>query len=78
MAIQVNMLEAKTNLSALIARVLEGERVTIARAGTPVVDLIVHQPVTLRFGTMPELDVDESLFDGVDPEINELFYGPQE
>lgn len=42
MAIQVNVLDAKTNLSALIAKVLEGEQVTIARAGTPVVDLIIQ------------------------------------
>ena len=57
---------------------LKGERVTIARAGTPVVDLIVHQPVTLRFGTMPQLDVDESLSDGVESEISELFHGTHE
>lgn len=74
MAIQVNVLDAKTNLSALIAKVLEGEQVTIARAGTPVVDLIIHQPRKIKLGTVNGLEFDEALFDGVDPEINELFY----
>ncbi|NLT30118.1 MAG: hypothetical protein GXX86_06620 [Propionibacterium sp.] len=79
MSIQVNVLEAKTNLSALIAKVLEGERVTIARAGTPVVDLVIHRPRAVTLGTLAgTLDVDVDTFDGVDPEINELFYGDPE
>lgn len=35
----VNSYEAKTHLSRLIRKVLEGERVVIARAGTPLVEL---------------------------------------
>ncbi|WP_205881102.1 type II toxin-antitoxin system Phd/YefM family antitoxin [Leucobacter insecticola] len=50
MVTQVNMHEAKTQLSALVERALSGERVVIARAGTPVVDLVPHSRVTVVFG----------------------------
>lgn len=36
----VNMHAAKTNLSELIARVLAGEEIAIARSGTPVAKLV--------------------------------------
>lgn len=39
MAVIVNMHEAKTELSRLVAQALAGEDVIIARAGTPVVRL---------------------------------------
>lgn len=29
----------------------------------------------IKLGTVNGLEFDEALFDGVDPEINELFYG---
>ena len=38
----VNMHEAKTNLSQLVAAVEAGEEVVIARGGVPVVDLVKH------------------------------------
>lgn len=38
----VNMHEAKTQLSRLIAAVEAGEEVAIARNGVPVVDLVKH------------------------------------
>lgn len=45
MVSQVNVHEAKSQLSKLIEQVLAGEEVTIARAGKPVVDLVVrHDP----------------------------------
>ena len=37
---QVNMHEAKTNLSRLVDRAAAGEEVVIARAGTPVARLV--------------------------------------
>jgi prevent-host-death family protein len=40
MTIQVNIHEAKTHFSKLITRVLAGEEVVIARAGTPVARLV--------------------------------------
>ncbi|MCY3762622.1 MAG: type II toxin-antitoxin system Phd/YefM family antitoxin [Gemmatimonadetes bacterium] len=42
--LQVNMHEAKTNLSKLIRRVLSGEEVLIARSGTPVARLGPVEP----------------------------------
>jgi prevent-host-death family protein len=44
--ITVNVHEAKTNLSSLLARVeKDGERVLICRNGKPVADLTPHKPV---------------------------------
>lgn len=37
---QINMLEAKTQLSKLIERALAGEEIVIARAGKPTVKLV--------------------------------------
>lgn len=49
----VNVQEAKTHLSALLARVERGEDVQIARAGTVVARLVpVAEPPERRFGTM--------------------------
>lgn len=44
----VNIYEAKTQLSKLINRVLDGERIVIARAGKPLVDLTPHVPAEPR------------------------------
>ncbi len=41
---QVNMHEAKTNLSRLVERALAGEEIVLARAGTPVVRLVPWTP----------------------------------
>ena len=76
MVTQVNIHEAKTQLSALIARVLAGERVTIAKAGQPVVDLVVHRPARVIIGSGTDsYRHDPDVFDGSDPEIDALFYG---
>ena len=45
MPVQVNIHEAKTHLSKLLARVREGEEIIIAKAGSPVARLI---PVVQR------------------------------
>lgn len=44
MATQVNIGEAKTRLSELVAAAERGEEVTLARAGVPVVRLAVISP----------------------------------
>lgn len=44
MAIVVNVREAKTNLSKLLARVRMGEEIIIARAGKPVARLVPVEP----------------------------------
>jgi prevent-host-death family protein len=42
--IEVNIHEAKTQLSRLLARVAAGEEVVIARAGTPIARLVPIRP----------------------------------
>lgn len=44
MTIQVNIHEAKTHLSRLLKRVMNGEEVVIARAGQPVARLLPYHP----------------------------------
>jgi prevent-host-death family protein len=46
----VNSYEAKTHLSQLIRQALEGERIVIARAGTPLVELKPYQEQKRRAG----------------------------
>ncbi len=45
---EVNIHEAKTQLSKLIERTLRGEEVVIAKAGKPVVRLVKIQPKQKR------------------------------
>ncbi|MGA3031666.1 MAG: type II toxin-antitoxin system prevent-host-death family antitoxin [Terracidiphilus sp.] len=54
MAKTVNVFEAKTNLSKLIAKAEKGEDVIIARAGKPVVRLTRLEPdkPKIRFGLL--------------------------
>ena len=48
---EVNIREAKTNLSRLIERALMGDEVIIAKAGKPVVKLVaIQQPRKRVFG----------------------------
>jgi len=48
MLIKVNVHEAKTNLSKLLARVEEGEEVIIAKAGKPVARLVPIEKQTTQ------------------------------
>ena len=45
---QINMHEAKSQLSKLVQAALDGEEVIIARNGAPVVQLIKHTPVKIK------------------------------
>lgn len=70
------MHEAKTQLSALVERVLQGESVTIARAGAPVVDLVPHRDIAVTIGLgNGEFDFDAETFDQADTEVTAMFYG---
>ncbi|WP_300344409.1 type II toxin-antitoxin system prevent-host-death family antitoxin [Nesterenkonia sp.] len=74
--IQVNMHEAKSQLSSLVEKVVAGQKVTIARAGVPVADLVPHQDKQVVFGLgRGEQLPDPEVFDGPDEEINAMFYG---
>jgi len=48
MALQVNIHEAKTNLSKLLARVSAGEEVVIARAGKPIARIVPFRERPMR------------------------------
>ena len=63
---QVNIHEAKSNLSKLIERVSRGEEIVIARAGKPVARLTAIDPVECgrHFGAMKgKATVDERFFE---------------
>jgi prevent-host-death family protein len=68
----VNIHEAKTHLSKLIARVEAGEKITIARAGKPVAEI---RPLQKRGPRIPGLDRGKILigpdFDDPLPEFEE-------
>ncbi len=76
--ITYNIYNAKTNFSKLLELVEQGEEVVIARSGKPIVDLTRHQPKKnkIKFGTMAgKLHYKDEDFVGIDPEIQEMFYG---
>lgn len=52
MAEIVNMHEAKTQLSRLVAQVEQGEEFVIARGGRPCARLVPFEPSAPRLGTM--------------------------
>mgnify|MGYP002777366811 FL=1 len=61
---QVNVHEAKTRLSELLARVERGEEIVIARGGAPVARLTAVSAVPEReLGFLPGLDTPSSFFD---------------
>jgi len=73
----VNIHEAKSSLSKLLERVESGERVTIARAGRPIADLVAHKRADIVFGTAKGmvLILDDETFDDVDDDIVAMFEG---
>lgn len=74
MATVVNVHEAKTTLSRLLERVEAGERITIARAGKPVADLVPHTRIDIIYGqAIGQLDYDPLHFDDAYDRIADLF-----
>lgn len=74
MAEQVNVQEAKTRLSELLARVEKGEEITIARAGRPVARLVAVEkspPRELGFVPGGPLDVSALLEPMTEEELAE-------
>jgi prevent-host-death family protein len=66
---QVNMLEAKTQLSKLVEAALRGEEVVIANRGRPVVKLVkADGPVRRKAGAWAGLMSDEQLEVALSPE----------
>ena len=75
MTVQVNIYEAKTNLSKLLEQVQAGERVVIAKAGKPIADIVRHQGTTVQFGSLAHLihRFDEDEFNAADDEIRAMY-----
>jgi prevent-host-death family protein len=70
----VNIHDAKSHLSQLLARVENGETITIARAGKPVADLVPHVRADIVFGGLAgRLAYDSDHFDDADSDLNALF-----
>ena len=74
MTLQVNIHEAKTNLSKLLQRVMNGEEVVIAKAGRPIARLLPYnlQPEKRTPGNDAGKIVIEPNFDEPLPEFEEL------
>lgn len=73
--IRVNMHEAKSNLSALAEKVRAGERVVIARAGEPWVELVPYAGARRQPGGYEGQIVIAPDFDAPNEEIADLFEG---
>lgn len=77
MAKQVNVHDAKTHFSKLIAEVEAGEEIVIARAGKPILKLVKIDADRPRIvpgfakGLIPLWDEDE--WEALDKEFNSLF-----
>ncbi len=78
----VNVHEAKTHLSKLLARVEKGERITVARAGKPVARLVPAElpPPGALPPEDPLLNLDKFGFEGpgsqiTNAEADRLIYG---
>ena len=68
---QVNMLEAKTQLSKLVEAVLRGEVVVIANRGKPVVKLVkADAPIKRAWGAWAGLMTDEEIDHAFSPEVD--------
>ena len=79
MAKIVNMHEAKTHLSRLVAEAIEGEEVVIAKNGKPLVRLVVcnEQPPPRKLGGWEGKVWIADDFDEFDEELEKLFYGDE-
>lgn len=77
---QVNISEAKTNLSQLVDRAFHGEKIVISKNNLPLVDLVPHQIESKRkLGVLSgKYSVPDELFQQEDEEIDEMFYGDPE
>jgi prevent-host-death family protein len=79
----VNMHEAKTHLSRLVAQAAKGEPFVIARAGKPLVKVTAIENVPVdtskRFGFMKgQMKVPDDIKAFAREEIEEMFYGKSE
>ena len=79
MATVVNMHEAKSSLSKLVAKAAEGEEVVIAKAGKPVAKLVKYEErEPRRLGGWEGRIWIADDFDETDQELVDLFYGSED
>lgn len=74
---EVNIHEAKTNLSKLLERVALGEEIVIAKAGKPVAKLVAISNARPRFklgSARGEFVVPDDFNDPLPKEIEDLFW----
>ena len=74
---EVNVHEAKTNLSKLLERVALGEEIVIAKAGKPVAKLVALRSARPRFklgSAKGEFVVPDDFNDPLPKEIEDLFW----
>ena len=80
--IQENIYSAKTQLSRLIEKALEGEEVVIAKAGKPVARLVPYTEKTqpIKYGSLKGKITIPDDFDDYTEEIAEMFsdYMPED
>jgi prevent-host-death family protein len=79
----VNIHEAKTHLSRLLARIADGESIIIAKAGKPVAKLVpvvdADAPLKRRIGFMEgEISLPADFDTMMQDEIEAMFYGYEE
>lgn len=73
----INIHQAKTNLSKLIEKTLNGEDIVIAKAGKPIVKLVTYKEKLKprKIGLLKGKIFVPDNFNDEDEEINKLFYG---
>ncbi len=70
----VNIQEAKTHLSRLVQRAQAGERITIARAGRPLVELVPVRRADIVWGAgAGQVVIDDAAFEEADAEVRTLW-----
>lgn len=74
----VNMHEAKSSLSKLVARAAAGEEVVIAKAGKPVAKLVRYEREPRKLGGLEGKIWIAEDFDETDEELIDLFYGSED
>ena len=75
---EVNIAEAKAQLSKLIAQAYHGEKITICKNNLPLVDLVAHKPEGKRkLGLLEGQFVTPEDFFEADREIEDMFFGEE-
>ncbi|BDI07576.1 type II toxin-antitoxin system Phd/YefM family antitoxin [Sphaerotilus microaerophilus] len=69
----VNVHDAKTRLSRLLAEVEKGESVVIARAGRPIATLTAYQPPARRVASPGSMAGKIAMSDDFDEPLDDLF-----